>query len=121
MKAAKILPGIVLLLAATPAFAIRNGTPESNPLYSGVGQILPSATHGRGTGVLISRRCVLTAAQNVADTNAVRVFALDGQHSATVMAIRIHPGYVGPFGPVSAFDVAVLLNGWSSQCHDYKD
>ena len=99
-----------LLLTATPAFAMRNGTPENGPQYNGVGQILPNATHDRGTGVLISRRCVLTAAHNVAnDTNAVHVFALDGQHSATVTAFRLHPDFVNYQAENPAFDVAVLL------------
>ncbi|HSU56877.1 MAG TPA: hypothetical protein VLT36_22650 [Candidatus Dormibacteraeota bacterium] len=65
-----------LLFLGVPcrAHAIRNGTPDTNALYGGVGQILPSSQLQRpGTGVLISRHCVLTTYEVIGNQTGLRL------------------------------------------------
>ena len=93
--------------ASTP---IRNGTPESRPQFSGVGMILPSATHGACTATLISPLVVLTAAQCLRDNSPDHVFefSLGPGRTATVTDIRVHPLAETFDGFNLAFDVALV-------------
>ena len=93
-----------------PAAPIRNGIPEARPQFSGVGMILPSATHGACTATMISPFIVLTAAQCLIDSSPDPVFefSLGEGRTARLTDIRTHPLAFTVDGFNQAFDVALV-------------
>ena len=98
-----------LVIAPDPATPIRNGIPEARPQFSGVGMILPSATHGACTATMISPSVVLTAAQCLIDNSPDPVFefSLGEGRTARVTDVRRHPLAFTVDGFNQAFDVAL--------------
>ena len=101
----------VSLLSMSVAWAILNGTIDTNALYRGVGQIPATAGHSACTATLISRNAVLTTATCLTDStpNAVFTFAPDATHAAGLIAIYANPNF-DVVGSISEpFDVAVAV------------
>ena len=94
------------LLSASAVWAIRNGTIDTNGLYRGVGEILPTATHSPCTATLVSRNAILTTGGCFFDfgPNPVFTFAPRADRAANVISINIHPNSVLGLG---AFNVAI--------------
>ena len=110
------------LLSASAVWAIRNGTIDTNGLYRGVGEILPTATHAMCTATLVSRNAILTTADCFYDPsgNTAFTFSPSANRAASVLSINSHPYWGnGPGSGLEAFDVAVGIldksknRGWS--------
>ena len=111
------------LLSASAAWAILNGTIDTNALYRGVGQIPATAGHPLCTATLISRNAILTTASCLTDStaNAVFMFSPRVGQAANVNAIYVNPNFPGPAGgfPFEVYDIAVAVldkskdRGWS--------
>src|SRR5207248_9029515 len=112
---------VTQVVQTAPSAPIRNGDPESNVSFNGVGMILPTATHGVCSAVLVRHNIVLTAAQCVFDLtpDPVFEFSLGAGRTARVTDIRMHPQAFGFEGFNPAFDVAVgrldesVASGWT--------
>lgn len=107
----RVLLSLVVIASGGTALAIYNGTPENNPEYAGVGQILPTATHGPGVATFVSKHAILTAAQCVTDTTpgASFDFALSTGLEASATVVVMHPEYLITPSPNPVYDVALLV------------
>lgn len=94
----------------TPASAIHQGIADVTAQYASVGTILPTATHGRCSGTMLSQTVMLTAAQCVADAVPPQgyEFSLGDGLSAHATEIRMYPGFISPEGINLAFDLALV-------------